>query len=136
VETSQADLFPLVRGGGLFLMIVGIAVVLGALRFRSRNLRLGIGAAIAAAATTVLAAPLAAPYGAPTQFQIGSLLVAVALEIVLVIWAMRRYAPRGERAAIVAVLIVVGAHFMLMAPAFHCFSVLRLVAVDGSHDEE
>jgi hypothetical protein len=117
-EQTQADLFPLIRGGGLFLAIVGVAILMGALQFRWRNLLLGAGAALAAAVTTATAAYLAAPYGAPTYLQIGSLIVAVLLEIGALIWAIRRFAPQGPRAVTIAVLAIVGAHFVLMAPAF------------------
>lgn len=117
-QLSQADLFPLIRGGGLFLAIVGTAILLGAFQFKWRNPLLGVGAAIATAATIATAAQLAVPYGAPTALQVGSLVVAVALEVVALLWAIRHFAPKGERLATIAVLAVVGAHFVLMAPAF------------------
>ena len=115
---TQADLFPLIRAGGLFLMIVGAAILIGALRLRWRNPLLGAGAALATAATILTAAHLTAPYGIPTRFQIGSLVFAVLLEGVALAWAIRRFSRRGERAMTIAVLAIVGAHFLLMAPAF------------------
>jgi hypothetical protein len=115
---TQADLFPLIRGGGIFLVIVGAAILLGALQFRWRNPLLGVGAALATVATIFTAARLSAPYGAPTKLQIGSLVVAVLLEVIVLIWAIQRFSPKGERATTIAVLAVVGAHFFLMAPAF------------------
>lgn len=115
---TQADLFPLIRGGGLFLAIVGLAILLGPLQFRRRNLLLGAGAALAAAVTITTAAHLAAPYGAPTNLQVGSLVVAVVLEIGALIWAIRHFAPQGVRAVTIAVLAIVGVHFVFMAPAF------------------
>ena len=129
---TQADLFPLIRGGGVFLMIVGVAIVLGALQFRWRNPLLGAGAALATAATIATAAHLAAPYGAPTRLQIGSLVVAVTLELVALIWAIRRFSPQGERAVTIAVLAVVGAHFVLMAPAFGPLIVLLAAFTVGN----
>lgn len=127
-EQSQADLFPLIRGGGLFLAIVGGAILLGGFQFKWRNPLLGAGAAIATAATIATAAQLAAPYGSPTTLQVGSLLVAVAIEVVVLAWAIRRFAAKGERVVTIAVLTVVGAHFVLMAPAFGPLIVLLGVA--------
>jgi hypothetical protein len=124
IGQTQADLFPLVRGGGLFLIIVGVAILLGALQFRWRNPLLGAGAALATAATIATAAHLAAPFGSPTLLQVGSLVVAVLLEIVVLAWAIRRFSSQGERVATIAVLAVVGAHFVLMAPAFGALIVL------------
>lgn len=135
---TQADQFPLIRGGGLFLIIVGIAMLMGSLQFRWRNPLLGVGAAIAAAATFAMAAQLAAPHGAPTRLQVASLVVAVLLESVALVWAIRRFARSGERTVTIAVLVVVGAHFVLMAPAFGPLIVLLAIfaiahAVAGLH---
>lgn len=123
-EQTQAELFPLIRSGGLFLAIVGGAILLGAFQFKWRYPLVGAGAAIATAATVAAAAQLAAPYGAPTALQVGSLFVAVALEVVALLWAIRHFAPKGERLVTIAVLTVVGAHFVLMAPAFGPLIVL------------
>jgi hypothetical protein len=121
LQQSQADAFPLIRAGGLFLSIVGLSVILGAARFRARNAILGVGAVVATIATALLAPRLA---GAPTAFQVGSLVVAVSIEGAALFWAIRRYVPRGERAMSIAILAVVGIHFMLMAPAFGPIIVL------------
>jgi hypothetical protein len=115
---SYATAYPLVRSGGLFLMIVGAAIVLGWLRFPLRNRLLAIGAPIATIATALTAVRLTAPWGAPTAAQVIWLVAAVAIEIALLAVAIRRFAPRGERAVVLAVLIVVGAHLLPMAPAF------------------
>ena len=106
------------------MVIVGGAILLGALQFRWRNALLGAGAALATAATIITATRLGAPYGPPTRLQIGALIVAVLLEVVALSWVMRRFSPRGERALTIAVLSVVGAHFVVMAPAFGPLVVL------------
>lgn len=124
---TQADLFPLIRAGGLFLTIVGAAILAGSLQFRWRSPLLGAGAAIATAATIAMAAQLTAPHGAPTPLQLASLVVAVLLESAALVWAIRRFAPSGERTLTIAVLIVVGAHFVLMAPAFGPLIVLLAI---------
>jgi hypothetical protein len=115
---TQADAFPLIQGGGVFLLIVGAAMLMGALQFKWRNRLLGAGAALATVATIATATHLARPHGAPTMLQVGSLGVAVVLEAIALVWAIRRFAPQGERAATIAVLVVVAVHFVVMTPAF------------------
>lgn len=117
-DQTLAHAFPLIRGGGLFICIVGAAMGLGALKFEWRNFFLAGGALIAAAATALFAASLAAPFGAPTILQIGSLVGAVVIEMAALAWAVRTFARKGQRSVTIAILIVVGLHFVLMAPAF------------------
>jgi hypothetical protein len=114
----SGEAFPLVRSGGLFVAIVGLAMLAGGLRFGWRNAILGVGAAIATAATAITAARLTAPFGAPTLFQIGDLIAAVALEFAALAWVIRRFRRSGERAVTLATLMIVAVHFVLMAPAF------------------
>ena len=123
-ELSQADVFPLIRGGGLFLVVAGLSIVAGAFAFRARYAILGVGAAAAGALTALFAAPLAAPYGKPDDLQIASLVVAVALEMVFLARVLRAQRGAGDRETMIALLTIVGGHFVLMAPAFGPLIVL------------
>jgi uncharacterized membrane protein HdeD (DUF308 family) len=114
----KATQFPLAASGGVFLLIVGVAIVLGALRFRSRNVLLAAGAVLATIVTALVAPTLTARAGAPTIAQIIWLAAAVATEIVLLAVFIRRAAPHGERAVVLTILGIVAAHFLPMAPAF------------------
>jgi hypothetical protein len=115
VTTSN---YPLAAGGGVFLLIVGMALMLGALRFRSRNVVLASGAALATIVTALVAPSLTARVGVPTMAQIVWLAAAVLAEVVLLAVLIRRVAPRGERAVMLTTLGIVAAHFLPMAPAF------------------
>ena len=115
---SYASLYPLVRSGGLFLLIVGAAIALGSIWFRSRNALLAGGASLATLVTALTAARFTAPLGTPTTSQIAWLAIAVGIEIVLLPLVIRRAASHGERAVVLAILTVVGVHFAPMAPAF------------------
>jgi hypothetical protein len=117
-ELSHAEVFPLVRGGGLFLAVMGVAIVLGAFVFRARYAILGVGAALASALTAYYAAPLAAPYGKPGAVEIAFLVVAVVLEMVLLAMVLRNSRTYDDRDTMLAILTIVGGHFVLMAPAF------------------
>ena len=113
-----ATQFPLAASGGVFLLIAGVSIVLGALRFRSRNVLLAAGAALATIVTALVAPTLTARAGVPTIAQIIWLAAAVAAEIVLLAVFIRRAAPHGERAMVLTILGIVAAHFLPMAPAF------------------
>jgi hypothetical protein len=43
-DLTQAEAFPLIRGGGLFLVVAGMSIVLGAFLFRARYPIFGVGA--------------------------------------------------------------------------------------------
>ncbi len=118
VELSQAEVFPLIRGGGLFLIVAGLSIVIGAFAFRARYPIFGLGAAIGGALTAYYAAPLAAPYGKPDLLQIVSLVGAVAIEMAFLVAVLRAQRTVGERDTMLGILTVVGGHFVLMAPAF------------------
>lgn len=114
----QRDAFPLVRSGGVFLAIVGASIIAGAAKFQSRYVILGIGVAIASVALALLAYPLAEPFGSPSAIQLISLALAVAFEIIALALLIPRAARSGQRATTTTILGVVGAHFLIMAPAF------------------
>jgi hypothetical protein len=90
----------------------------GALAFRARYAILGIGAAIAGTLTALYAAPLAAPYGKPGLVEIAFLTAAVVLEMVLLATVLRKSRTYDDRDTMLAILTIVGGHFVLMVPAF------------------
>jgi hypothetical protein len=99
-------------------MLMGAAIVLGAIWPRARGLLLVLGALFAVASTAVAAVPLAAPFGVPTLTQVAWLCGAVIAQLLALIVVIRHFGPRGERPLLLAVLVVVGLHFVPMAPAF------------------
>jgi hypothetical protein len=110
--------YPMVRAGGLFIMIMGVGVVLGSLFPRQRKLLLGAGGAVASVALLATAAELSRPLGSPTTTQVGALVGAIVLEIALIGLAVARYRQSGERRFYLAILLAVGIHFLPMAFAF------------------
>ena len=116
--------FPLIRGGGLFLLVVGLSIMVAAVAPR-RLWVFFIGGAIAASASVMLTAVrLTAPLGRPTAFQIESLAVAVLIEVIAIGWVSSRLRSASERRRIMSILLVVGAHFFVMGPAFGPLIVL------------
>ncbi len=110
--------FPMIRAGGLFILIMGIGVLLGGLWPRRRMLMLIAGGAGATLAIILTANVLTRPLGVPTRTQFWALAAAIALEIVLIRFVVARYKRAGERRFLFAILFVVGLHFLPMAITF------------------
>jgi hypothetical protein len=109
--------FPMAPLGGLFVATIGLFILLGAAAPQQRMslTYIGFGAGTVA---LVLGGRLAAGLPRPTTIQVGSLVLAIVLEIIAFVVAMPRLRPRGERTVIIATLIIVGLHFIVMTPAF------------------
>jgi hypothetical protein len=116
--SSWAYAFPMVRAGGVFVFIMGAAVVLGALLQNRRRSLLIFGAAVATIAMVFLAARLSAPFGAPSRLQLWFLFGSIGAEAILVRAAVALYRQAGERSLLLAILFTVGLHFLPMAVAF------------------
>ena len=116
--TPWASTFPMVRAGGLFVLIMGIGVLAGAAFSERRRFFLILGGAIATMAIVLFAGRLSAPFGRPSQLQVWFLFGSIAVEMVLIRLAVARYRLAGERALLLAILLVVGVHFVPMAVAF------------------
>ena len=117
-QSSLAHAFPMVRAGGLFIFVMGLGVVLGAV-FPARRRLLLIFGAVAATLTIILsAARLSAPFGPPTRTQLWFLFGSIGVEVFLIRLAVALYREAGERSLLLAILFVVGLHFLPMAVAF------------------
>lgn len=108
--------FPLIRGGGLFLICVGLGFLLGWLIPRWWIAFAGAGFALGIVAS-IYGAQLPPDLGSPTQLQVLAFYIAIAVEIVLIIAVNLRYKP-DERKQILGVLFVVGLHFVIMGVTF------------------
>jgi hypothetical protein len=115
---AMAHSFPMVRAGGLFILIMGIGVALGGLFPGLRKALLVVGGTAATMAIILLADALTRPLGRPTAIQIWALGGAILLETALIFAVVRRYRNSGERTLLLAILFVVGIHFIPMAISF------------------
>ena len=111
-------LFPMIRTGGLFILIMGVGVILGGLWPRRRIAMLIAGGAGATLAIMLTANVLTRPLGVPTRTQFWALAAAIALEMVLIGIVVARYKRAGERPFLLAILFVVGLHFLPMSITF------------------
>ena len=110
--------YPLIRSGGLFLVIIGAMIIAGASLPRVRNILVAAGLALASIVTAIVAPSLAHPLGTPTWQQILVLAGSVLLEMILIQAVVRYVYHLGERTIVLSVLLVVGLHFLPMAVAF------------------
>ncbi|GAA2235921.1 hypothetical protein N1031_10530 [Herbiconiux moechotypicola] len=118
--TDLHVLFPLMRGGGAFLVLIGLGIVVGAFggrRWRTVCLIVGAGLGVAAmavgGATKLIFAGL--PY--PPVWQWVVLGIAFAVEFWLVSVVVRRYPDVESRQFWMGILFIVGAHFLLLTPS-------------------
>jgi hypothetical protein len=109
IETA----FPLMRAGGFFLIGASLFFALARLDDQRWQIWMSVGF-MAGVAGAFLGLALAPSLGRPSGWHWASLGVGFAIEIVGIVWATRRYAD-DERRADLAILFIVGLHFLPMA---------------------
>ena len=133
--TTLADSFPLMRGGGAFLVAIGLGIVIGAPG--SRRWRLtwliacaGLGVVIMAVggATKLIFAGL--PYPAIWQWVVLGL--AFAVEMLLVNVVLRKVPDVTSRPFWMWILFIVGAHFLILGPSHGPICAALAVACMGN----
>jgi FtsH-binding integral membrane protein len=111
--------YPLVRSGGLFLLLIGAGIVAGALVGGREPVHRPIFfAATVVGFTALFAFAKRLSYGPPTRKQIVALVVAIALEVIL-LTTLSVFLPKTTaRDYWLWTLLVVGIHFLPMGYAF------------------
>ncbi|MFJ2738644.1 DUF6609 family protein [Streptomyces sp. NPDC087440] len=112
--------YPLIRGGGLFLLCVGLGFLLGWI-VQSRWVPFAIGGGVAGFVASGLSALLPS-LGSTSFVQIAGLVGSFVLEMGLIYLVVSRYqkqpeAERDDRQLILRILFVVGLHFLTMGLA-------------------
>jgi hypothetical protein len=128
--------YPLIRGGGLFLICVGTGFLLSWLLPRY-----WAACAIAGGVAGFIASGLSAllpSLGTPSAVQISALVGSFLLEAGLIYLAVTRYKDAGDRKLLMAILFVVGLHFITMGlahgPLIATLGVLTVInAAIGFH---
>ncbi|GAA0424941.1 hypothetical protein Acor_36810 [Acrocarpospora corrugata] len=107
--------FPLIRGGGIFLICVGLGFFLG-LFFPRKWIPLAAGGFIVGFTGSGLSALLPS-LGTPSLLSIGALVAAVVFEVAVIVYLVRRLGDGDERRLTLSIMLVVGLHFAIMGPA-------------------
>jgi hypothetical protein len=114
---TYSQIYPLAPLGGAFVAVMGVFVLLGSAmpRLRMTFVYVGAGAAILA---LIFSGRLAVGLPRASELQVGSLIVAIVVEFMAFVILMPRIRVRGDRAVFASTLAIVGAHFLIMFPAF------------------
>ncbi|GAA4559187.1 DUF6609 family protein [Planotetraspora kaengkrachanensis] len=115
VTATESHPYPLIRGGGLFLIFVGLGFLLGWI-----VPKIWIPSAIAGGAVGLTASGLSAllpSLGTPSIVQISALVFSFLVELGLIAFVLTRFKEADQRTQILAILLVVGLHFIIMGPA-------------------
>jgi hypothetical protein len=115
--TALADAFPLMRGGGAFLVAIGLGILIGAAGGRRwRTVSLIVGAAVGVVIMAVGGATklIFAGLPQPQLWQWIVLGVAFLVEGYLVSVVVRRYPDIESRSFWMWMLFIVGAHFLIL----------------------
>jgi hypothetical protein len=107
--------YPLIRGGGLFLIFVGLGFLLGWI-FPRRWVPLAIAGGITGFTASGLSALLPS-IGTPSIAQIAGLVGSFVIEMGLIYLVITKYKDADERTLILTILLVVGLHFIPMGIA-------------------
>ena len=110
--------YPMTPYGGVFIAAVGVCVIAGAVLSNYRGHLVWIGFALGATLLVAFGQILSAGLRTPSFLQVSFLALAIILEITGFRYLMPIMHPRGERATVSATLGIVGAHFLVMLPAF------------------
>src|SRR5438132_10671432 len=110
--------FPMVRSGGLFVLLVGLGILAGAILGEHHLIPpLIAGASLAVIAQSVFRNRLVRPLGTPTRFQVMTLIGAIVLEMILVTLVAYAFHFHQSRSFWLWILLVVGIHFLIIAMA-------------------
>ena len=110
--------YPMTPYGGIFIATVGVCVIAGAALRNYRDNLVWIGFALGAVLCVVFGGILGRGLRSPSLLQVSFLALAIFLEIAAFRYLMLAVRPPGERATLSATLGIVGAHFVVMLPAF------------------
>ena len=110
--------YPMTPYGGVFTATVGVCMIAGAVLRNYRGNLLWIGFALGTVLLVAFGGILSRGLHSPSLLQVSFLVLAIFLEIAGFRYLMPAVRPRGERATISATLGIVGAHFLVMLPAF------------------
>ncbi len=118
--TNMPEYFPLMRGGGAFLALIGLGIVVGAfgtIRWRFTWLLIGFWLGIAAMAIGGITKLIFAGLPYPAVWQIVVLGFAFVVEFALVGIVVRRVKDTTSREFWLWILFIVGVHFLVLGPS-------------------
>jgi hypothetical protein len=116
MQEVLAHPLPLIRGGGLFVICVGLGFLPGWIVPRVW-LPCAIAGFVTGMVASAMSPALQPPLGDPSRLQVAALITAIVVEIVLTWYVVARFGGGNERTFILSILLVVGFHFIIVGPA-------------------
>jgi hypothetical protein len=110
--------YPMTPYAGVFIATVGACVIVGSVLPNYRDSLVWVGFALGTILLVGFGGTLSNGLHSPSFFQVSFLALAIVLEIAGFRYVMPAVRLRGERATLSATLGIVGAHFLVMLPAF------------------
>ena len=110
--------YPMTPYGGVFIATLGVCLIAGAVLRNYRDNLVWIGFTLGGILLLAFGGILSRGLHSPNLLQVSFLALAIFLEIAGFLYLMPVVRPRGERATLSATLGIVGAHFLVMLPAF------------------
>ena len=110
--------YPMTPYAGVFIATVAVCVIAGAVMPNYRDNLVWIGFALGTILLVAFGGILSRGLHSPSFLQVSFLALAIVLEIAGFRYLLPAVRPRGERATLSATLGIVGAHFVVMVPAF------------------
>lgn len=117
IPMSYVREFPMIPGGGLFFIPIGLCIVAGALVARARMMLVWVGLALGIVAI-LLGGRFLEGLPPPSTAQVAFFVAAIVAEVIAFRVAMPRVRPAGLRPTLLVTLAIVGGHFLVMVPAF------------------
>lgn len=117
--TDNPHPYPLIRAGGLFIMIMGIGITIGSLRDWLILPMIGVSFVVAFIVLSQVQPPLLRDMGTLTDFQANMVYVAYTVQGVGIgLWCAFLLPREGaSRRFILGILVIVGLHFVFFYPS-------------------
>lgn len=116
--SSTSDAYPMMRGAGLFVLLVGLGITIGGLLGRKHVVRMLVAAGVLAILSQIFRIRGLTDFpGTPTKTQFYVLGGGIAFEALLIAGVVYLVPDRSSRKFWLWILFVVGLHFIILAYA-------------------
>jgi hypothetical protein len=114
---AYLDVYPMAPLGGIFLVLVAASILTGSVVMGWRLRLLGIGFAAGLAGIFFRGGVLWQGLHAPSNLQVIAVIVAILFEAAAIAFVRTAWRVRTDNTPPLAILLIVGLHFVIMTPA-------------------
>lgn len=113
---AYLDRYPMAPISGIFLVLVAAFILMGSVAMGWRLRLLAAGFVAGLAGIMFRGAVLLPGLHGVTQFQVAAVIVAILFEVVAIVFVRRVWRTRSDNLTPLAILLIVGLHFVIMTP--------------------